>query len=291
MSGGELESGPPVLPVGRYISLSGRGRTFVRELPGPDGAATVVLLHGWTATADLNWHACFAPLAEHFRVVALDHRGHGRGLRSPAPFGLADCADDVAALVHELELGPVIPVGYSMGGPIAQLLWQRHRDLVDGMVLCATSCTFSGTVRERVLFGVAAGTSLLAGAVPIGRVAHAALDAWNGWRNWRGGPWWGFDEVARHDWTKVIEAGRAIGRFDSRPWIGDVDVPTAVVVTEHDDVVPTRRQRDLIARLRGPAVHNVAGGHAVCTIDPLRFVPALIDACLDVVREPELVAA
>ena len=159
----------PWLPPGRYVWLPGRGRTFVRELAGPPGAPVLVLLHGWTATADLNWFACFAPLAEHFRVIALDHRGHGRGLRSAEPFRLEHCADDVAALARELGIDRFVPVGYSMGGPIAQLIWQRHRELVDGLVLCATSATFTGTVRERLLFGVAAGTSVVAGAVPIGQ--------------------------------------------------------------------------------------------------------------------------
>ena len=50
-------------PVGRYVDLPGRGRTFVRELAGPDGAPTVVLLHGWTTTAALNWSPSFGPLA------------------------------------------------------------------------------------------------------------------------------------------------------------------------------------------------------------------------------------
>ena len=119
--------GAPWLPPGRYVWLPGRGRTFVRELAGPPGAPVLVLLHGWTATADLNWYACFAPLAEHFRVVAIDHRGHGRGLRSAEPFRLEQCADDVAALARELGIDRFVPVGYSMGGPIAQLIWQRHR--------------------------------------------------------------------------------------------------------------------------------------------------------------------
>ena len=53
----------PQVPRGRYIWLADRGRTFARELAGPPGAPTVVLLHGWTATADLNWWASYAPLA------------------------------------------------------------------------------------------------------------------------------------------------------------------------------------------------------------------------------------
>ena len=129
----------PWLPPGRYVWLPGRGRTFVRELAGPPGAPMLILLHGWTATADLNWFACFHPLAERFRVIAIDHRGHGRGLRSIEPFRLEHCADDVAALARELGIDRFVPVGYSMGGPIAQLVWQRHRELVDGLVLCATS--------------------------------------------------------------------------------------------------------------------------------------------------------
>ena len=277
--GGADDGGRPWLPPGRDVWLPGRGRTFVRELPGPPGAPVVVLLHGWTATADLNWFACFRPLADHYRVIALDHRGHGRGLRSTGPFSLEQCADDVAALASVLGIDRIVPVGYSMGGPIAQLVWQRHPHLVDGLVLCATSATFTGTVRERLLFGLAAGTGAVANAVPIGRATSVALGRWNDWRHRRGCPWWGFEEVARHDWTQIVEAGRAIGRFDSRRWIGAVDVPTAIVVTDEDEVVPTRRQLALADLVPWATVRRVRGGHGVCTLSPSRFVPALLDAC------------
>jgi pimeloyl-ACP methyl ester carboxylesterase len=289
--GGELGIDPPVLPAGREVELPGRGRTFVRELAGPESAPTIVLLHGWTATADLNWVSCYGELAEHFNVVALDHRGHGRGLRSTEPFRLADCADDVAALVDVLEVGPVIAIGYSMGGPIAQLLWQRRPDVVAGLVLCATSCTFGGTPRETILFRVADGTAALVGHLPLAPLTRAAVGAVGRWRAMRGKPWWGFAEVARHDWAQVVEAGRELGRFDSRPWIDGVDVPAAVVVTDHDDVVPLHRQLDLSRRLADASLHRVAGGHAVCTLEPERFLPALLDACHSVTRQPLPAAA
>src|SRR3954470_13108295 len=132
----------PDLPLGRRVDLPGRGTTFVREVAGPEGAPTVLLLHGLLASGGLNWFQAFAPMSEHFRVVALDHRGHARGLRTRSRFRLADCADDAAALIEALGTGPVIAVGYSMGGPIAQLLWKRHPELVAGLVLCATSDRF-----------------------------------------------------------------------------------------------------------------------------------------------------
>src|SRR5687767_10633565 len=99
------------LPEGRHLELAGRGTTFVRDT-GPADGPTLLLLHGWTTSADLGWRSAFPALAEHFRVVALDHRGHGRGIRTEQRFSLEDCADDAAALVHALALGPVVPVGY-----------------------------------------------------------------------------------------------------------------------------------------------------------------------------------
>ena len=71
-----------VLPRGREVELDGRGRTFVRIIEPPPGAPTLLLLHGWTATADLNWFTSYEALGRHYGVVALDHRGHGRGIRS-----------------------------------------------------------------------------------------------------------------------------------------------------------------------------------------------------------------
>ena len=288
------DNGTPALPAGRYVWLPGRGRTFVRELAGPAGAPTVMLLHGWTATADLNWFPAFAPLAEHFRVVALDHRGHGRGMPATDPFRLADCADDVAGLAEVLGLGQFIAVGYSMGGPIAQLLWHRHRHLVAGLVLCATSATFSGTVRERALFAAAAGAWFVARPVGplINSVSHTLIHTMNGWRRRRGSGWWGLDQIEGHDVSAIVEAGRELGRFDSRSWIGDVDVPAAVLVTDGDDVVPTHRQHDLAARISGAVVRTVRGGHSVCTLHPERFVPTLVDACRHVAAlQPVALAA
>ena len=105
-------------------------------------------------SADTNWYRAYGPLAERgYRVIALDHRGHGRRLRSPDPFRLADCAGDAAALVRELDCAPVTAVGYSMGGPIAQLLARDDRDLVSGLVLCATAAHWQEPNQRRCCGG------------------------------------------------------------------------------------------------------------------------------------------
>jgi 3-oxoadipate enol-lactonase len=66
----------------RDIELRGRGRTSIREVHGPKGAPNLVLLHGLAATGRLNWSAALRALSERFRVIVVDHRGHGRGIRT-----------------------------------------------------------------------------------------------------------------------------------------------------------------------------------------------------------------
>lgn len=264
------------LPPGRRVELPGRGTTFVRELPGPVGAPTIVLLHGWTVSADLNWFACYEALGRRYRVVAVDHRGHGRGLRTRRRFRLADCADDVAAVCEELGLGRVIPVGYSMGGPIALLTWHRHHALVDGMVLCATAPYFRTSGPESAMFSV---LPLLAGTARFtpGPVRQAVARRLLG-RRLDDDPFgtWARQEIARADPAKVAEAGASLGRFDARPWLGEVDVPVAVVRTTRDNVVSPARQQVLVDGIPGARRIDVAADHAACVTGAARFVPALL---------------
>jgi 3-oxoadipate enol-lactonase len=268
------------LPPGRRVTLPGRGDTFVRELIGPPGAPRLVLLHGWGATADLNWCASYPALRGRYHVVAPDHRGHGRGLRSEAPFTLEDCADDVAALIDVLGIAPAIVVGYSMGGPIAQLVWRRHPGLVDGLVLCATSQRFSDTRREQTLFALLAGLGALVRICPARKIGSALAVLVAARRSRL--PSWAERQLLRHDWRQIIEAGQAIGAFDSRPWLSSVDVPVATVTTLSDDVVPTHRQIELTRAVQATSQHVVHGGHAACLSHDSGVVGALVAACQNV---------
>ena len=86
------------------MDLPGRGTTFVRLRRPDPGQPTVLLLHGLGVTADANWFPAYPPLADRFGVVAIDHRGHGRGIRTERPVRLADCADDAVALLDVLGI-------------------------------------------------------------------------------------------------------------------------------------------------------------------------------------------
>lgn len=274
----------PPLPLGERVELPGRGTTFVRRVQGPPGAPTVLLLHGWIASGGLNWFNAFGPLSERFTVVAPDLRGHGRGLRTRRRFRLADCADDVAALLEELGTGPVIAVGYSMGGPVAQLLWRRHPDVVGGLVLCATSYRFVNGARERFVFSSMMATAIgttrtgeLLGRTPgLQRLAiRGSAERPTKLRTWAAG------EMRRHDLVKIMEAGQAIGSYNARRWIGEVDVPTTVLVTSRDRAVAPSEQHKLCDAIPGAEVQLLDDGHIACA--KREFGPALVRAVDSVV--------
>jgi 3-oxoadipate enol-lactonase len=155
---------PPVkLPPARTVVVPERGEVFLRDTGGE--GPPVLLLHGWTASADLNWYAQYRPLAAHHRVIAVDHRGHGRGMRAPADFRLTDCADDAAGVLRALGVQDALVAGYSMGGPIGLLLARRHPDLVRGLVLCATASNWR-TPRMRAVWWSMAALRLALGVAP-----------------------------------------------------------------------------------------------------------------------------
>lgn len=255
----------------------------MRDVAGPPGAPTLFLLHGWTATADLNWFTCYRPLSEHYRVVAFDHRGHGRGLRTRRTFRLEDCADDVAAVAEALGIETFVPVGYSMGGTVAQLVWQRHRERVDGLVLCATAPYFAGRRPERLSFVGLTGLAALARVTPSQARDWISDQVYLNRRTESWGPW-AAEQVALHDWRMILEAGKAIGEFSSSDWIHDVDVPTSIVTTMQDPVVPLRRQVKLWHWIPDSRVFRVEGAHDAVVANAKRFVPQLLRATEHVTR-------
>jgi len=246
---------PPDLPPGRVINLPGRGEVFARDSGGTPGGRAVLLLHGWTASADLNFFPVYGSLAGSYRVIALDHRGHGRGIRSAEPFSLEDCADDAAELVRRLGAGRVIVVGYSMGGPVGLLLARRHPGLVTALVMQATALEWHQTARERAVwrllpaFGL--GLRLGAGSALVDRVLRHALAESPGLDDCR--PWLAA-EFGRAKAGDLIPAGRALGRYDARPWAGQLGLPAVSLITTRDRLVRPARQRELAEALHARVV-------------------------------------
>ena len=273
------------LPEGEVLELPGRGRTFVVDVPGPTPySPTVMLLHGLSCTAYLGWAAAIDALSQHYRVVTFDQRWHGRGIRS-THFRIADCADDVAAVLDVLEIDQAVVAGYSMGGAIAQETWHRHPDRVAGLVLCSTSCMWRDHLGEHLFFPMVSVAMHPLSAYALAKVeAHAALlpdspvlDVSNPHR-------WSAGEFRSTSLWSLPAVLADLGRFDSRRWLGDIDVPTSVVVTERDHAIPAARQRALAEGIPGARTFHHDGGHASVFMDYARWSPVFLEALGDTAR-------
>jgi 3-oxoadipate enol-lactonase len=275
-------------PGTRLVELPGRGITRVWECAGPPDAPTLMLIHGVTVTAELNWGKVLAPLSRHFRVVAMDLRGHGDGIRVGSRFRLEDCADDVAALAEVLALRSFVAVGYSMGGMIAQLVYRRHSPMVSGLVLCATARNVLGSPAERLAAlalpsaAVAMRWNLLLQPVSAELLGLTLLGPVDDPATGR----WARNQLRRTPLRTALSAVQAVCEFTSHSWIGQIDVPTAVVVTTRDRIVPASRQRKLAAAIPGASVHEVNADHAVCITAPQMFAQVLLQASWSVTPGP-----
>jgi 3-oxoadipate enol-lactonase len=89
---------------------------------------------------------------------------------------------------------------------------------------------------------------------------------------------WAVHEVSKHDWVTIAQAGGSLATFDSRPWLHQIDVPTSVIMTTADTIVPPRRQQILVDRIPDVDVHAVDGNHDSCFARADTFGPALIAA-------------
>ncbi len=125
-----------------FIELDGVRHHYRSTGEGPP----VVLIHGLGGSLHI-WHGVTENLARHHHVVAMDLRGHGRSSTS-GPLSIARWADDVAALIHALELPAVTLVGHSMGSLVAQHLAWRNPEAVDQLVLVGGISWFEPDVRD-----------------------------------------------------------------------------------------------------------------------------------------------
>ena len=119
-------AGSPAEPEVRSFDSDGVKIAYRVDGGGPP----VILIHGLTVDADLNWRTpgITEKLAKKFQVISMDVRGHGQSGKphDRSAYGL-QLVEDVARLMDHLHFDRAHIVGYSMGGEIAVKLVALYR--------------------------------------------------------------------------------------------------------------------------------------------------------------------
>jgi 3-oxoadipate enol-lactonase len=290
--GGDGPPGYGSLPTQRALSLRSGYSIPFRFVEGPPGARTLLLLHGLTSTADLCWFAAFERLGRTYRLVAPDLRGHGEAAAT-GKVTMDEMAADMSFLLGALGIESAVAAGYSMGGVVAQCLWRRRPELLEGLVLCATAADFRPE-SPAGWAGLAARASLLDAALHLPASAQAQLATRIGAAGVRrtsaralagSDPVqdWARAQLQRNDPLGVLAATVALRRTRTTAWVKRIKTAVALVIPTEDAVVPVGRQRALAASLPLSEVFELHGGHGVFVEDPESFAGALSEAVDSVV--------
>jgi pimeloyl-ACP methyl ester carboxylesterase len=131
---------------------------------GDPSAPPILLLHGITSFGG-TWDWIVPTLAERFRVLRLDFRGHGASDRTPGEYSPAGYLSDAVAAIEEAARRPCVVIGHSLGGATAARLAQQRPDLVVAAVMEDPPLRFAGNADDDSAgqdAGALDGTSLLA---------------------------------------------------------------------------------------------------------------------------------
>lgn len=265
------------VPEPERITLPGRGETSFVDI-GPRDAPPVLLLHALACTGLLNWYPALPSLTQRYRVITLDQRWHGKGIRSPE-FSLADCAEDAFALTDELGIERFAVAGYSMGSLIAQLMARKQPGRLTGLVLCAAASTLRYTARHRLaLSGFSTTTARYRARSPQQQTGGQVNNSSTAHTDHQ----WLYEQFRSTQPVEIAGAIDEITTFDSTPWLREITVPTSVVVTGKDRAIAPAHQHALARSIPAANSFEIQAGHAACVFRPGRFVPGLAAACASV---------
>ncbi|MDB6002461.1 MAG: hydrolase [Rhizobacter sp.] len=195
------------------------------------------------------WDALANDLSATNEVLRYDHRGHGASAVPPGPYKLDQLVDDAARLIREWGRGPVVFIGLSMGGMVAQGLAIRHPELVRGLVLANTTAQYPEAARamwaHRVLAVESEGVASIADMV----MQRYFTDAWRA-----ANP----EQMARYRGVLVRTSAagyagccQAIAAVDWLDRLGEIRVPTLVIAGADDMGTPVAMARDIAERVQG----------------------------------------
>ncbi|OIK27172.1 alpha/beta hydrolase [Streptomyces malaysiense] len=240
-------------------------RTVLGSGPG------LLLAHGAGGGIEANYGPLLEGLAARHTVVGVDYPGSGRTPAAPRPLELDELADQLVAAADAEGLGTFALCGYSLGGPVAIRAAVRHPGRVTALVLSAafarpdTRTDLAAAIWQRLY--ESGQHVLLAQYLAHLTVSAPVLNTLTP-AQVRG---------AAEQTAPALPAGTGaqvdlVRRVDVRADLGALTVPTLVVVTAADPLIPAALQHELAAAVPGARTAELATGHLPFLERPQRWL-------------------
>jgi 3-oxoadipate enol-lactonase len=238
---------------------------------GPEGAP-VVLLGNSLGTTVRMWDPQVPALAERFRVVRYDHRGHGGSPVVLGPYTIADLGGDVLALLDREGLGKVSYCGLSLGGMVGIWLAANAPERVDRLILCCTSAYLPPVAgwAERAATVRAKGTEAIVERIrerwftEAFRASDPEVVAAT------------LDELTTIDAEGYASCSEAIGGMDLRPSLPSVRAPALVIAGGDDVATPPEHAEAIAAAIPGARLEVLPGTAHLANLERSSEVTRLI---------------
>ncbi|MGY1741809.1 MULTISPECIES: 3-oxoadipate enol-lactonase [unclassified Blastococcus] len=228
---------------------------------GPAGAPVVVLSNSLGATRGM-WDPQVPALAERFRVVTYDTRGHGESPAPAGPYALDDLVDDVVALLDRVGAGRAHVAGLSLGGMTAMRLAARVPGRVSRLaVLCSSAKADPQGFRDRAAAARSGGTAPLAPTV-VSRWLTPAFAAENPGLVARLEAM-----IAGADDEGYAACCEVVAEMDLRGDLGRITAPTLVVSGAEDPALPPDHQQAIAEGIPGAALLSVSPGAHLANLE------------------------
>ena len=236
---------------------------------------TVVLAHALGCDLSM-WDELANTLAADCRVICYDQRGHGGSDAPSGPCTMAGLADDAANLLRELDTGPVLWIGLSMGGMVGQELALRHPALVAALVIANATSVYPEEARAmwraRIEAVQAGGIESIADAVmaryfhePF-RTRHAATVA----RFRR--------RLVATDAQGYIACCHAVGNVDTSARLPSIAAPTLVIAGAIDAGTPPAMAEAMARQIPNARMEVLAdASHLSAVEQPAAFARAVCE--------------
>jgi len=237
--------------------------------------SAIVLGHSFLCSGAM-WAEQVKPLAEQYRVVNIDFRGHGASGRVRGGFSIYDMVDDVLSVLDQLAIESAVWAGLSIGGMVALRAALTVPQRVDGLILLDTDAGAENW-RKRTRLELLAAIARLAGIRPLlpqivkqmfgATTIRTQPDLIAEWKQH-------FSELDLQSALKMLKALQT--RDDVSPRLPEIAVPALVLCGAEDRALPPNRSRRIAEGLPSAKYVEIVDAGHLSTLEQPEKVTALM---------------